>query len=311
MQADLASADRAGKLALPILMGLLVRSERRRRHLTSGWAIVLLGVMHVIPARADGPGGAVSWEVLEPGLEFATAESPIPAAAGDSRIRVLRVDPTRYELTLLNSSAADGTRRTAKEWAGRYGLVAAINASLYQTDNSTSVSLMTARGHTNNPRLSKHNAVLLFDRLDDSVPPVQIVDRTCRDFGAVRTRYAAAVQNIRMVSCTRHNVWTPQPDKKWSTAAIGVDTQGRLLFVHVRSPLSTHDLIDALLALPLDLRETMYVEGGPEAQLYVTAGGRELEFVGSHGSSFAGIENTYALPIPNVIGLKRIGAHGG
>ena len=36
----------------------------------------------------------------------------------------------------------------------------------------------------------------------------------------------------------------------------------------------------------------MYVEGGPEAQLYVNAGGRELEFVGSHGSSFAGIENT-------------------
>ena len=38
----------------------------------------------------------------------------------------------------------------------------------------------------------------------------------------------------------------------------------------------------------------MYVEGGPEAQLYVNAGGRELEVVGSHGSSFAGIENTQA-----------------
>jgi hypothetical protein len=54
------------------------------------------------------------------------------------------------------------------------------------------------------------------------------------------------------------------------------------------------------------LREAMYVEGGPEAQLYVNAGGRELEFVGSHGSSFAGIENTQPLPIPNVLGVRRL-----
>jgi Phosphodiester glycosidase len=109
-----------------------------------------------------------------------------------------------------------------------------------------------------------------------------------------------------MVSCARANVWTQQPENKWSTAAIGIDQRGRLLFIHVRSPLSTHDLIDALLALPLELREAMYVEGGPEAQLYVHAGGRELEFVGSHGSSFAGIENTMALPIPNVLGIRRV-----
>jgi len=292
-------------------MRCLVRIERRSHRLTWLWALALIGAMHLLPARGEGPDGAVTWDVLEPGLEFGTAQSPIPAAAGDSRIRLLRVDPARFELTLLNSSAAGGTARTAKEWAARYGLVAVINASLYQADHSTSVSLMKARDHTNNPRLSKHNAVLLFDRLDAGVPPVQIVDRTCRDLGAIRDRYAAAVQSIRMVSCTRRNVWSPQPEKKWSAAAIGVDTNGRMLFVHVRSPLSTHDLIDALLALPLDLRETMYVEGGPEAQLYVSAGGRELEFVGSHGSSFAGIENNYALPIPNVIGLKRVARAGG
>jgi hypothetical protein len=258
--------------------------------------------------RAAAPDPLVQWEVLEPGLELGLAQSPIPSASGDSRIRVLRIDPMRYELQLLNSSAsADGTPMTAKQWAQRYGLAAVINASLYQADQRTSVSLMKSRVHTNNPRLSKQNAVLLFDRLDESVPPVQIVDRTCRDLRGIQERYGAMVQSIRMVSCAGANVWTQQPENKWSAAAIGIDGAGRLLFVHVRSPLSTHDLIDALLALPLGLRETMYAEGGPEAQLYVSAGGREIELVGSHGSSFAGIENTYALPIPNVIGVKRIG----
>ncbi len=50
----------------------------------------------------------------------------------------------------------------------------------------------------------------------------------------------------------------------------------------------------------------MCVEGGPEAQLYVNAGGLELEVVGSHGSSFAGFENSLALPIPNALGLRRL-----
>jgi len=285
-----------------------VRLQRWRGAAVTVWAVALVG------AAAPSPGDAIQplpvgmqWEVLEPGLEFGSATSPIPSEAGDSRIRVLRIDPNRFELQLLNSSAStDGASLTAKQWAERYGLVAAINASLYQTDQRTSISLMKSRTHTNNPRLSKHNAVLLFDRLDDSVPPVQIVDRTCRDLAAVQGRYGAMVQSIRMVSCNRANVWSQQPENKWSTAAVGIDQRGQLLFIHVRSPLSTHDLIDSLLALPLDLREAMYVEGGPEAQLYARAGGRELEFVGSHGSSFAGIENTVALPIPNVLGIRRV-----
>ena len=273
----------------------------------SACAVVLLGVAALLPIPATADPAGVTWELLEPGLEFASAPSPIASTSGDSRINIVRIDPARFDLQLLNSSASpDGARHTAKEWSQRYNLVAAINASLYQTDHSTSVSLMKSRTHTNNPRLSSHNAVLLFDRLDDAVPPVQIVDRTCRNLSDVQGRYGGMVQSIRMVSCNRLNVWSQQPDKKWSTAAIGVDQRGRLLVIHVRSPLTTHDLIDSLLMLPLDLREAMYVEGGPEAQLYVHAGGREIELVGSHGSSFAGIENTYALPIPNVVGVRRI-----
>lgn len=264
----------------------------------------LLGSADAAPdATAPAPP---AWEVLEPGLEYVELLSPIRAASGDSLIRVLRIDPARWNLELVNASAASQPERhSAREWAAANGMVAAINASLYQTDYRTSVSLMKRRGHVNNPRLSKHNAVLLFDRLDEGTPPVLLVDRTCRDLGAVQERYGAAVQSIRMISCHRTNVWTQQP-RTWSSAAVGVDGAGRVLFIHMRAPLSTHDLADALLALPLDVRETMYVEGGPEAQLYVRAGQREIEVVGSQGSSgFIAIENAAALPIPNVIGVKR------
>lgn len=265
----------------------------------------LMGVVlaTVAPSRASE---AVSWRVLEPGLEYAEVSSPRRADEGDSLIRIARIDPTRFSVVLLNASALpDGTARTARDWADEHGLVAAINASLYQEDHRTSTSLMRSREHVNNPRLSRHNTVLVFDRREPALPPVQLVDRTCRDLGDVADRYAGAVQGIRMISCKRVNVWSQQP-KQWSNAAVGVDEAGRLLFIHMRAPLSTHDFAEALLALPLGLRETMYVEGGPEAQLYVRAGGFEVEAVGSHGSSgFAGLAGTFAMPIPNVLGVRR------
>lgn len=256
------------------------------------------------PARAAAP--AVAWRTLEPGLEYAVAESPIRSPLADEgAIHLLRIDPTRFAVELFNASAADGARHTARQWAQAERLVAAINASLYQTDYRTSTSLMRSRRHVNNPRLSKHNTVLLFDPLEPGLPSVQLVDRTCRELADLQRRYAGAVQSIRMISCQGANVWSQQPTR-WSNAAVGVDAQGRLLFLHMRAPLSTHDFADALLALPLGLRQTMYVEGGPEAQLYIHAGGEEIEVTGSHGSSgFAGLAAGYALPIPNVLGIRR------
>jgi hypothetical protein len=270
----------------------------------AAWAVLLSAVM---AARALRAADAVSWQLLEPGLEYAEVPSPIPAAEGDSQIRIARIDPARFSIELLNASASrEGTRWTVREWAEQRNLVAAINAGLYQADYRTSTSLMRSREHVNNPRLSRHNAVLLFDRRDPGLPPVQLVDRTCRDLDSVAERYAGAVQGIRMISCKRTNVWTQQ-DKQWSNAAVGVDEAGRLLFIHMRAPLSTHDFAEALLALPIGVRETMYVEGGPEAQLFVHAGGRAVEAVGSHGSSgFAGLAGSFALPVPNVLGVRRM-----
>jgi len=156
---------------------------------------------------------------------------------------------------------------------------------------------MKTRTHVNNPRLSKDRAILAFDRLDATVPPVAILDRDCDDFDALREKYGTLVQSIRMISCRRTNVWSQQP-RRSSAAAIGRDRQGRVLFIHARSPYSTHDLIDILLELPLGIERALYAEGGPEAQLFVNSGGREREWVG-------GEDNRRAWPVPNVVGVAR------
>ena len=254
------------------------------------------------PAAAATPDG---WVTLEPGLSLGTFRAPQAAATGDSLIRALRIDPHHWELRLLNASApGQGKLLTARQWCRKNDLVAAINPSMYQADHRRSVSLMRTRDHVNNPRLSKDNTVLAFDALDDGVPPVQIIDRKCQDFEALRPKYGSLIQSIRMISCGGTNVWKQQPTR-WSTAAIGADTAGNILFIHVRSPYSTHDLIENLLALPIDLKSAMYAEGGAEAQLYINAGGQEHEFVGRFDSAL--LENVDPTPIaiPNVVGIAR------
>jgi hypothetical protein len=249
---------------------------------------------------------ARGWRTLEPGLELGQLPSPKPSALGDSMIRLLRIDPGRFDFRLLNASAdKKGRGLTARRWCIEEGLVAAVNASMYQQDYRTSISLMRTRTHVNNPRLSKDMSILAFDRLDPGVPPVMIIDRQCEEFDVWKEKYGTFVQSIRMLSCKGKNVWTQQP-KEWSTAAIGTDERGNVLFIHVRSPFSTHDLIDILRTLPIALSRAMYVEGGPEAQLFVRSGGEEHEFVGSYETAFMeNDDNDQAWAVPNVVGITR------
>ena len=245
------------------------------------------------------------WQKLSDGLELGFFQSPTPSESGDSMIRVLRIDPARYKLRLLNASAAkNGRPLSTKEWCRQNGLVAAINASMYQADLKASVSLMRTQSHINNPRLSKDMAILAFDRQNPDLPRVKIIDRQCEDFDTWKTKYRTLIQSIRMISCKGKNVWAQQP-QKWSTAAIATDHRDRVLFIHVGTLYTTHDLIKILMMLPLNIARAMYVEGGPQAQLYINVGTHEYEFVGNYKIDIEENMNTlFSRPIPNVVGIS-------
>ncbi len=281
--------------------------------LKAGYLAFLLAVIVLFalwPGRmvwAGDPGP--NWQNIEPGLELATfSAAGVVRPATATSIKVLRIDPSRFEFRLLNASRLKGGKPlSARQWSRRHNLVAAINASMYQRDHMTSVSYMKSGKHVNNTWFSKDKALLVFDPQTSALPPVQILDRDCQDVQRLRKQYRSLVQSIRMVSCQRENVWAQQPRKKWSVSAIGEDQQGRILFIHSRVPTSVHDLIEHLLKLKsVQLKRAMYVEGGPEAQLYVNAGEKRQEFVGTFKNSRAdSAGNTIAWPIPNVIGVVR------
>ena len=287
-----------------------------KKHLARPLIFCLLAVLLPPTAFADSrspdaqtaAGSASDWQKLAPGLELGFFRSLQTSDIGDSTIRVLRIDPRHYKFRLLNASAIkNGHALSARGWSQRYGLVAAINASMYQEDYKASVSLMRTRGHVNNPRLrEKDMTILAFDRLETGIPEVKMIDRQCDDFKIWRRKYSTLIQSIRMISCKGKNVWRQQ-SKKQSTAAIGMDKADRVLFIHCGWPYSTHDLIDILKTLPLDISRAMYTEGGPQAQLYIKSGRHEYEFSGAFQLEHR--QNSTALfspPIPNVVGIAPL-----
>jgi uncharacterized protein YigE (DUF2233 family) len=244
------------------------------------------------------------WRTLEPGLELAAFPSPRYPKADSAVVTILRVDTKRYELALFNAShPAQGEMLTARGWGRKEGLAAAINAAMYQADYRTSVSHMKTSTHTNNSRVSKDKTILVFEPLKKGIPPARIVDTQCDDYAQIAPLYGSAVQSIRMISCAGANVWQ-QSERRWSVAAVGTDSAGRVLLIHCSAPHSVHDFINALRELPISIDRAMYMEGSSPAQMYVGAAGDTVELIGDFS---AGGRPVSAPALPNVLGIRKLG----
>lgn len=270
------------------------------RFAMTAFSLSVLGLILLLAGSAAA-ASAIQWKEADEGLHVAEFHSVLNGAS--YAITLVKIDPRDYSFKLLCATEHGREPLSVKEWALTHHLVAAVNASMFQEDGLTSIDFMQNFHHMNNPRLSRDNTILAFNPVDNNLPEVQLIDRECQDFNDLRTRYRSFVQGIRMISCKGRNVWSRQ-DSKWSTLAMGMDTHGNILFLFCRTPGSVHDFIQILLSLPLSLKTAMYLEGGPQASLYLSTPKMTLE----RYCTLGGLESDsikFALPIPNVIGITK------
>lgn len=247
----------------------------------------------------------MQWQLIDHGLEYTEAEAGYTCNLGDSKITLVRVDPEKFDFRLLSVKELGGNSLTAEKWVRNHKLVLAINAGMYLTDFQTNVGFMKNYDFTNNSRLNKDNTIVAFNPKSDELPPFQIIDRQCQDWETLKNQYYSFTQSIRMIDCNQNNKWSRQ-EKFWSIAAIAMDKDGKVIFAHSRTPWSVHDFSNFLLTLPLDIHNAMYLEGGPEASLYLNYNGFEITCIGSYESGFyLSDDNHHFWPIPNVIGVVQ------
>jgi len=254
----------------------------------------------------DGISQSGTWRKLDEGLFLAHLDPPYEPPIKDSKITIVKINPMYYSFRLLCASEFGKVRLTTKEWCNRYHLISAINAGMYQKDRLTNVGYMKNFSHLNNSRLnSTYKAVLAFNRVDDDVPEIQIIDLKCQEFEKLKSKYQTYIQNIRMISCNQENVWSKQ-DKRWSLAVLGLDKAGNVLFIFSEAPYSGYDFNNLLLSLPISISNAMYLEGGREASLYLSANGLELDKAGISEMGFNESPiRSGGNPIPNAIGITK------
>lgn len=268
-------------------------------------------VLALSPSAAVAGSSAAAqsgWQRLEEGLDLGQFQAPIPSPQGNSKIAVLRIDPAHFKLALYSASAMNlPGPLTIGAWVEEHHLVAAINAGMFEPGGRTTGFARIGTVPLNPAWKESYGALLALGPSDPKLPSAAILDTGCDDLKALEGQYSAVLQSLRMIDCKGANVWK-KSERIWSTAALGVDGEGRVLFIHARAAWDVHDFIENLQKLPLGIARAMYLEGGPEASLSVRAGGVSLDAVGSYETGFnENDDNTKQWALPNVIGVTRAG----
>jgi hypothetical protein len=254
----------------------------------------------LLSGGAAKPAALVPWKIIQPGVEFAEIR-----AHPSGPLYAVRVDPRRAKVEAALASEAHAAPQTAGDWCRTSRFAVAINLGMFQSDHRSNVGYLRHGSHTNNPRWNDYRSVLAINPTDPSLPAVLWLDLDPKKPRADLARYGIVVQNLRLIAGDRKNVWS-QSDKRWSEAALAIDSRGRLLFLLSRAPHTVRDFNDMLLALPLDITRAMHLEGGPEASLSIHAPGLDLDLCGSFETGFwPDDSNRKQWPIPNVLGVVR------
>jgi len=270
-------------------------------HLMNRICVLLIFALAIGNAGASAP--TISWRVLQPGVEYTSIVAGKMASGEAGRLYVVRIDPGRARVTAALASEEHGKRRTAAEWCRDSKLAVAINMGMFQNDGQSNVGYLRHGAHNNNARWNDYNSVLALNPADRSRPRALWIDRDQNNAGQQLANYEIVVQNLRLITASRRNVWSVN-NKRWSEAAIAMDSKGRVLFLFTRAPWSMREFNELILNLPLDVAGAMHVEGGPEASLSIHTGGVNLDLAGSFETGFwPDDSNQKQWPIPNVLGV--------
>lgn len=249
--------------------------------------------------------GSSPWRRVAQGVRYRAFEGFGDSDVADRRLHVVRIDPKQTRPVAMSVSQSGSQPQTAADWCAQEKLAVAINAGMYHTDFKTHVGHFRIGEHVNSAKwVGKYRSVLIFGPRDGAKKEyeVAIVDLDGADNAVTAASHQTVVQNLRLIKGPGRGVWKPQP-KRWSEAAVAIDSRGRLLFLFSRSPYSMYEFNRQLLALPLDIVKAQHVEGGPEASLSVHGGGVNLDLGGSFETGFNENDDEKAQwPIPSIIG---------
>lgn len=248
------------------------------------------------------------WCPLSEGLSFWEPVAPDISILGDSKIFILKVEPRLCAFQLLCSSEHGQKNRSADVWCRDFGVNVTVNAGMFSLKNGrTNKGYLRNYLHYNNPNFNgSYNVMMAMNPKDANQPSISIFDLTCHKWESIKDKYHTLCQGMRMIDCNgKAMAWDKRPGQACSMVVSATDLWGNIFFAFTRSPYTHQKMIGYLQSLIPDIRTTVYLEGGPEASLYIQTNDTIISKIGSYVSdTYENDLNDHFWEIPNVIGIK-------
>ena len=249
----------------------------------------------------------ITWDSLTPGIFFSDVDAPKKSILNDSKLSIVKIDPNKVEFSILSASEHENKSRTAPEWANEFGMSVIINAGMYDLDKTLSnKGFMQNFNHLNNPTLyPSYGGMIAFNPADTTINNFQILDLEHTPWDSVKTCYYSYSQGMRMIDCNGSPLTWNKKNQLCSMLLCAIDKDGFVYYIFSRSPYTHNEMIRFLLAMPFEITGAIYLEGGPEASMYINTPNKKIEKYGSYVSrSYENDKNDHFWKIPNVIGVK-------
>src|SRR5690606_15343621 len=95
-----------------------------------------------------------NWTELEDGLHYVEMDGPYKAKVGDSKISLLKIDPTKFDFVIHSATEIDSVSKCVSDWANLRDLKVVINAGMYDLRRQlySKGLLINSKEHANNPK---------------------------------------------------------------------------------------------------------------------------------------------------------------
>ena len=214
-------------------------------------------------------------------------------------VHIFKINTKFYDFILLNKSENEKTNLSVDRWVEKYNLTGAINAGMFQADNSKNVGYMKNFSHVNNKRKkSSYKSVLAFNKKDDGAEGPRLFDLSCDSWSDIYNNYNTIIQNYRTVSCKSQNDLWSKNTMRTPMALVASDLENNIYFIFTAYSTTVSMLNKLLLSLDFNIQRIMYLEGGSQASISIDTNNYKFSKSGA-------IINEYLSPIPNVIGFTR------
>ncbi len=251
----------------------------------------------------------LKWLKFDDGIYYSVINGPRQSKIADSKISVIKINPSLYNFDLIIASQTDSMFKTLPEWCAENNLLFAVNAGMYSLANRFSATgFMRNYSYTNNSVFKGgFNALLAFNAAKAGIPSVRIIDLENEKFEDFENDYHSFIQSIRLIDNNGKAVhWSPKNKLKCSMTFLAIDKDNNVLVFFTRSPYSPNEMIDFMLHKPLQVKTAMYLEGGPEASFYINTQDTAFGKFGSYVSqTYPTDKNDKFKKMPNVIGVRK------